>query len=570
MTPKRRVLFLQLPLLDADPRAVSENLPLAALYLSHALTRSTEAAAYEPAFLPPGADDEGNAALLARIATLAPDVIACSLFLWNVERSCRLMTAVRRAWPTVRIVAGGPEVAAGHPTLFARHSPFDVLAVGEGEAVFPTILRHLRTGAAIDTASVATHTRDGWRWGARPAPRVRLTDALPPPERAAPWLARHPIAYLETTRGCPLHCTYCRYHHLYHRVSGLDLPAVLDRIRAFRDLGAREIRFVDPTLNAHPRFERLLEGIATLNADRRLTWFGEIKADLLTERQIDLLVAANFTAIEVGLQCISPAVQKAVRRPTRLPRLETALRRITAAGIHVTLDVMYGLPQQTERDVRDSIDWGRRFPNTTVQCMRTLLLPGTDLRAGAASAGLHAQCRPPYGVVATPHLPRAAMNRIERHLQNDPALPSDCSTDRFVGRRIPGLFREQYHVAVPEYGDMAAWPAPRSTRCTIVFEGDRLFERRDALAQAIRAAATAAPDTLWQFVLSPADEEPLDLLEFLCAAIHRLPPAITDRFTAVHLGQRIHHRLFVRLRPVRRYAPDWRRACEALLLTRFL
>jgi hypothetical protein len=74
---------------------------------------------------------------------------------------------------------------------------------------------------------------------------------------------------------------------------------------------------------------------------------------------------------------------------------------------------------------------------------------------------------------------------------------------------------------------------------------------------------------LWQFVVAPRAEEPLDLLDALVGAIRRAPPHIADRYASARTaGLLVSRRVFVRL-PRRRIDPSWVRAAEALLAAAF-
>ena len=243
MVRKRTVLFLQLPQLDNDVVGPHENLYLAATYLQYAAERAGEDRFYRflaladlfPLEAPAGGPD--NAAVLRCIRQVRPDVLACTVYLWNIERTLRLLRALRAAGGRARVVVGGPEVARRHPFLF-RTRLADAVVVGEGENVFPGVLRLFRGGPRPDFATVAWLTTAGYRWGRQPPPPVELSEALPPPEHPAWQLTGRRMAYLETSRGCPRRCTYCRYPHLRRRLSVLEPDEVAARVTAWRRRGA--------------------------------------------------------------------------------------------------------------------------------------------------------------------------------------------------------------------------------------------------------------------------------------------------------------------------------------------
>jgi hypothetical protein len=281
-----------------------------------------------------------------------------------------------------------------------------------------------------------------------------------------------------------------------------------------------------------------------------------------------LLAAAHFTEIEVGLQSSDPAVLRAIRRPGSADRVKDGVRRLAARGIRVTLDVMYGLPLQAADDVYRSIEWGLAQKNVRVQGLQTLLLPGTDLRRRAAEWKMEASELPPYGVYSTATLSRSEMRRIEEFISETPGLPADSPAERYAGRTLPDLFAERVRVDVSGRG------RPRisgsQNRRALLFPGRDLSGLRREITGVMREAVQREPDMLWQFVLVPETEEPLDLLDAMAAELRRQPRHLLDRYAGTRLtGRLAARRVMVQLRRDRRYDRSWLAAAEELLSGRF-
>lgn len=119
MPSRQRLLLLQLPRLDPDVTTPGENVMLAAACLHSALARSPEGKYWAALPTPATQDTADNAGILADVLALRPDVIGATLYLWNVERTLRLLSMIKRRLPHVRMVVGGPEVARGHPLIFS-------------------------------------------------------------------------------------------------------------------------------------------------------------------------------------------------------------------------------------------------------------------------------------------------------------------------------------------------------------------------------------------------------------------------------------------------------------------
>ena len=546
-----RIIYLQLPRLDNAARGRTENMPLAGVYLQHALQRAGLPA--HPQFV---TEDWSDDTLLAALAADQPDVIAATLYLWNIERTLHVLRQVRALLPSVRIFGGGPEIARDHPFLF-RTKVFEALVEGEGEAVFPELLRD-----RVDYANVALRRDRGYAWGTQAAPAVSLREMLPPADDDGLRPDAQGMAYMETGRGCPLRCAYCRYPSLRTRMSFLSVAEALKRVRMLRQRGAREIRFIDPTLNANPQFDALLRGLVQLNRGGGLKFFGELQAERLTKEQIALLPQAGFTGIEVGVQSRDPIVLRTVHRPEHLAPLERNISALTRAGVQITIDLMYGLPGQRAAEVRSSLRWAWRQRHVYVQCLQTLLLPGTELRACRRKLGLRADVRPPYGVCTTPTLSAADIREVEATIYRKEA--PDCPTRCFVGRSLPDLFRERGLVDLRRAESVR--PQSCTARSALIFRGDDLWAARERIIRIVRQALRAEPHALWQFVLEPPADEPLDLLEALITEIQRHPTQWQDRLaTVAAVGKLASRRVFVRLRRDGRYARGWINAAEDLL-----
>lgn len=86
----------------------------------------------------------------------------------------------------------------------------------------------------------------------------------------------------------------------------------------------------------------------------------------------------------------------------------------------------------------------------------------------------------------------------------------------------------------------------------------------------VKKAISSEPNMLWQFVLNPQQEEPLDLLDAMIEEIRKWPPLWTDRFASVAGWDRIaSRRIFVLLNRHGRYSRSWLAATEAHLENHF-
>jgi len=226
---------------------------------------------------------------------------------------------------------------------------------------------------------------------------------------------------------------------------------------------------------------------------------------------------------------------------------------------------MYGLPTQRLKDVRQSLNWALKLRHANIQCLQTLLLPGTELRERRAEWRIQSQALPPYAVTKTSSMDTDDFLSVERMIAQRPKLRSDVPTPRFVGRKLD-LFAEQIRVPIPGQGPI---PGTQNRRA-FLFTGVDLFARRKAIAHFIKRTIRDLPDNLFQFVLIPEAEEPLDLLDELIAVIRRHPSHLIDRYACVALENKIvSRRLMVQLPQDRSLSREWADEAETILSAAF-
>jgi len=142
---------------------------------------------------------------------------------------------------------------------------------------------------------------------------------------------------------------------------------------------------------------------------------------------------------------------------------------------------------------------------------------------------------------------------------------TDCPTHSFVGRTLPDLFPEKIHANIPGGIFLQGFQSRRA----LVFHGADLFVHRRELIQAVGTAMRREPNILWQFVLAPEWEEPLDLIELLIRELRRRPLHLNDRWITLDSGGRLAARRIMVWLGRRRYAASWVKAADTLLRDSF-
>ncbi|MDN5326817.1 MAG: hypothetical protein PWP41_1513 [Moorella sp. (in: firmicutes)] len=384
--------------------------------------------------------------IAAAIYRHRPDLVAFSCYIWNIEPTLAVAAILKKVRPELTILCGGPEVSFATAALLAQNPQVDLVITGEGEVPFRALLEQLAgqqrppAGSrqeplpACKTRPAAGRPAPGpvpdpaaipglaWRRGGEvvvnpPAPPPRDLDAIPFPyqedlDAAGNDLSQRTV-YYETSRGCPFACGFC----LSSTTEGLryfSLERVRDDLERLLAAGAREIKFVDRTFNAHKK-RALAIWEFLLSRRPRARFYFEIAGDRLDDEMLAFLdrVPPGLFQFEIGVQTIDAGVNALCNRRQDWTRLAASTRRLRQAGsIRLHLDLIAGLPGETYAGAGKSFDAVAALKPHEIQLGFLKLLKGTSLRARAGEFGYRFLDRPPYEVLASSTITYEEMLRL--------------------------------------------------------------------------------------------------------------------------------------------------------------
>jgi radical SAM superfamily enzyme YgiQ (UPF0313 family) len=510
MNPARHVLLVQLPIPPLGPALVRGNVPLAAAYLKLFAEGRGLGSYYDIELFPAReANTLGDRALAAALAGRRPWLVGFTCYLWNIERTLWVARELKRRRPEVRVVLGGPEITADNAWVLDGDD-YDFAVIGEGEQTFADLLLALLDEEVppvpVAGLYVPAATAPRYRPERVPAFRTPLPDLN---RLGSPYLAGtldaadEGMLLLETIRGCVFKCKFCYYPKSYDKQYYVAPELVRAALRHAAERGAREVVLLDPTLNQRRDFADFLRLLAAGNPGHGFTYFGELRAEGITEETARLLREANFTEVEVGLQSIDSGAMTLMDRKNNLRAFERGVRAMLGQGIRVKVDLIVGLPGDTVTSVRA----GLRYLHDGGLCSDVLVfnlavLPGTAFRHEAAELGLTYQPRPPYYVLRTPTLDRTDLYGLMQEAQELFGIEFDAQPPPVLD--LGDEANRVWRVGL----DGEASPAPaaesRAQAFTLWLRSAHFERHRAEAAWLVRQVLADNPFTTLQVVLEPA------------------------------------------------------------------
>jgi B12-binding domain/radical SAM domain protein of rhizo-twelve system len=233
----------------------------------------------------------------------------------------------------LREVGGTLVVVGPHgsttPKATLRKLEADVVILGECEEILPQLVNPWQQVSSL------CYWEEGKPrvWG---GPYASNMSALPALHWPADMIQRHyhhhhrfeavPTgagAEMETSRGCPYHCSFCAKENFRDRYRKRPLPVILEELDGLLAQGVEYIYFIDEIFLPN---EELLQALV----NRPVKFGVQTRIDLWNRPMLDLLGTAGCVSIEAGVESITTTGRQLLDKHCKLSTAELSDRLIYA------------------------------------------------------------------------------------------------------------------------------------------------------------------------------------------------------------------------------------------------
>lgn len=335
----------------------------------------------------------------------APDIMAFSVFGWNYREFGALAEAFKQVRPDGWAIFGGTHVANQGARTFRMFPDVDIVANGEGEAIFPPVLRAYLEGRTVaDLHDVPGITfRVGNEVHTTPeAARIQDLDTIPSPflTGAIPLTDvhgdfRYDVALIETNRGCPYKCAFC----FWGGAVGQKVRAFSrDRLRAELEIFGYhkvhtvvlcdanfgmlhgDLEFVEDVIRTREKFgfPRAIEGSWAKNKSK--VFYDIVR--LMKQQKMK----SSFT---LALQTLNDsALSQMHRKNMKLNAWEDLVGWLRTEGLDCYAELIWGAPGETCESFLEGYDKLANYM-TRIAVYPLLLLPNTEYTDSKERFGFH-------------------------------------------------------------------------------------------------------------------------------------------------------------------------------------
>lgn len=332
-----------------------------------------------------------------------PDIIGVSFGSQNRFFAFDLIRVIKKNFPKVPLVVGGPHPTLTSGDLLAHIPEVDIVVKGEGEYTFLELVKALEAGGDF------LRNVDGivWRNGDqivhnKPREPIADLDSLPmlardllPIEKyqqSIPLFQDQICTSMISSRGCPYSCIYCSTAQQWgHNIRHRSAKHVVDEVEyLMKNYKLDGVGFFDDvfTMNKQRVIDICQEMI---NRKLDIKWWCEARANTIDAEVVDWMKRAGCVHISMAIESGSAAILKNIKKAITLEQAQNATKIIKQAGIKLKLFFMHSLPGETYEDIKKTVFLSRNLErkygvDQSTQSL-TMVYPGTYLEQTAKDLG---------------------------------------------------------------------------------------------------------------------------------------------------------------------------------------
>lgn len=320
-----------------------------------------------------------------------PDIIGISALTIELNSLKNVAEIAKRNNPETIVIAGGPHVSA-YPLEVLEDRNIDYIVIGEGEITFLELINFLIEGGNRNKIKGIGFREDNGIKLNEPREFISNIDELPFPSyelvNVEKYFLRTSMSHygirryanLYTSRSCPYRCIYC--HNIFGKgFRGMSPERVVEEIKFLQKrFDLEEIEVVDDVFNFDiKRAIKIFEELSRSGLKLKYSFPNGLRGDRLEGDLIRIMKSAGTVMITIAVESASPRIQRVIKKYLDLQKTEIAIDECNKAGILTRGFFMLGFPEETEEEMRVTIDYACSSSLHIAMFYITIPFKGTEL-----------------------------------------------------------------------------------------------------------------------------------------------------------------------------------------------
>ncbi len=326
-----------------------------------------------------------------------PEIVGISSLTATYFSAISFAREVKRVVPESKVVLGGPHVSFLSREVLRKNSCIDFIVRGEGEFTFLELCKALlddsRVSGKTDFYKVnkingIAFRADGEIVQTKDRPYIMDLDVLPFPARdLLPFdkyetsKGRKNFTTIIASRGCPYGCYFCATSPFWGRKWRARKPLkVVEEMEAcINDFNVHTFFFGDDSLNHSPaNLEKLCDLIIEKGVFEDAGWWCQARADRVSLKLLNKMKKAGCTLVLYGVETGSQEGLDKIGKRESIKAIKRTFELTHRVGIETIGTFILGLPWDTEKSIKKTIEFAKILDPTHVQFTIFTPLPGSQ------------------------------------------------------------------------------------------------------------------------------------------------------------------------------------------------
>ncbi len=295
-----------------------------------------------------------------------PDLIALSSLTARINEAYKLCDLFRKKGITIAL--GGLHTTA-MPQEAENHA--DIVIQGEGELIWEALLSGFENSNLKPHYSSLANSDFSFHLKHCKVPRYDLLD-----------ISNYNRLTIQTTRGCPLHCSFCAASRIISKYKKKPIHLIEKELNKIHEIWDRPfIELADDNTFIDKKWSKEL---LVLFSQYKMKWFTETDLSIAYDDELlELLAKSNCAQVLIGFETTNKASLNGMDRANwkykQFEQYQEAIDKIQSYGISVNGCFILGFDTDTEETFAATEQFIVNSNLSEVQITLLTAFPGTDL-----------------------------------------------------------------------------------------------------------------------------------------------------------------------------------------------
>lgn len=316
-----------------------------------------------------------------------PDIAGISLISYKSINDALYVAQVLKE-SDIPVIVGGP-LPSELAEMTLAYDFFDMVSIGEGEATWLDIVSYF--GGQIkdinDIHGIAYRNKKGEVIRTQVRDFIDLAE-IPPLNWSLIDVPRYfqssygcdKMLYLYSAKGCPFSCTFC-YNKEFHKCSYRKRPLefLIEEIKVLvKDYGMNGVYFADELwCKNREEMHEICDTLKALELD--FVWGCQTRIGIFELEDFEYMYKSGCRWVFFGVESGSKSVLKSINKKINYEKIEQSFSDCRKAGIACIGSFIIGFPDETSKDLKETIDLIKKLDTQLINCNYLAVVPGSEI-----------------------------------------------------------------------------------------------------------------------------------------------------------------------------------------------